>query len=155
MFLPNLESSLSSMRQLLVPGGRLAAAVWSLPAKVPLIDLAMGVVRHIVEVPTAAEGTPTTFGLSDPTALERAMTHAGFSEVSTERRTVILEFPSCEAYTSFILDVSGSVSAMLSSQPVQIQLEIRREIEKAVEQFAAVNGQVSLPNETICVVGRR
>ena len=145
MFLPNLETSLSSMRQLLVPGGRLAAAVWSLPVKVPLISLAMGVVRQVVEMPTAAEGTPTTFGLSDPTALERAMTHAGFSQVSTECRTVALEFPSGEAYASFILDVSGSVSAMLASQPVQKQLEVRREIEKAVEQFAAVDGQVTCP----------
>ena len=88
-------------------------------------------------------------------ALERAMTNAGFTEVNTERRTVTLEFPSCEAYTSFILDVSGSVTALLANQPVQKQSEVRGEIEKAVERFATGDGHVSLPNETICVVGRQ
>jgi ubiquinone/menaquinone biosynthesis C-methylase UbiE len=42
MFLPNLSSALASMRQALVPNGRIAAAVWSTPQKVPWIGLAHG-----------------------------------------------------------------------------------------------------------------
>jgi ubiquinone/menaquinone biosynthesis C-methylase UbiE len=39
MFFPNLASALTNIYQLLLPGGRVAAAVWSEPAKVPKLIL--------------------------------------------------------------------------------------------------------------------
>src|SRR5688572_4380140 len=45
MFLPNLPIALTTIRQLLTPGGRLSAAVWSTPSKVPMLDLAFSTVR--------------------------------------------------------------------------------------------------------------
>jgi enediyne biosynthesis protein CalE5 len=57
MFLPNLPSARSATRQLLIPGGRLAAAVWSTPAKVAMIDVAISTVRKQINAP------PPTLGL--------------------------------------------------------------------------------------------
>lgn len=52
-----------------------------------------------------------------------------------------------------MLAIAAERATMLAGQPVQKQLEVHGEIAKAVGQFAAVDGQVSLPNEAICVVG--
>lgn len=45
MFLPNLNSALGRIRQMLVTDGILSAAVWSAPSKVPWLDLAFATVR--------------------------------------------------------------------------------------------------------------
>ena len=38
MFLPHLSTALTKLHQLLIPGGRFAAAVWGQPAQVPAIS---------------------------------------------------------------------------------------------------------------------
>ena len=87
MFLPNLATALRTMRQLLAPGGRLAAAVWDVPAKVPLISLPTAVVRGMFDVPAPPPGTPSPFALADTSVLEKALTQAGFAQVNIVRRT--------------------------------------------------------------------
>ena len=51
MFLPNLDRALSNMLGLLVPGGKLAAAVWSEPSKVPLISMPINIARQELQAP--------------------------------------------------------------------------------------------------------
>ena len=51
MFFPNLPLALVKIRHLLITNGRLYAAVWSTPSKVPLIDLAFGTVRKQINAP--------------------------------------------------------------------------------------------------------
>jgi len=51
MFLPNLDNALSNMLRLLVPGGKMAAAVWSEPSKVPLISMPISIARQELQAP--------------------------------------------------------------------------------------------------------
>src|SRR5688500_17393938 len=51
MFFPNLSAALVKIRDLLVTNGRLSAAVWSAPSKVPLLDLAFATVRKQINAP--------------------------------------------------------------------------------------------------------
>jgi ubiquinone/menaquinone biosynthesis C-methylase UbiE len=51
MFFPNLSFALVKIRHLLITNGRLSAAVWSTPSKVPLIDLAFASVRKQINAP--------------------------------------------------------------------------------------------------------
>jgi ubiquinone/menaquinone biosynthesis C-methylase UbiE len=45
MFLPNLDKALSNIMRLLISRGKLAAAVWSEPSKVPLINMPVSIAR--------------------------------------------------------------------------------------------------------------
>jgi enediyne biosynthesis protein CalE5 len=51
MFFPNLSATLVKIREMLVTNGRLSAAVWSAPSKVPWLDLAFASVRKQINTP--------------------------------------------------------------------------------------------------------
>jgi ubiquinone/menaquinone biosynthesis C-methylase UbiE len=61
MFFPNLPAALGSIRQLLSANGRLSAAVWSAPPKVPLLGLAFASVRKQINAPAPPPPTPGPF----------------------------------------------------------------------------------------------
>ncbi len=155
MFLPNLASALNRMWQLLTPGGRLAAAVWDVPEKVPNISLAMGVARQMLRVPPPPGETPGPFSLADSTALELALTQAGFSDLHSEWLTVTYEFASAGEFVRRSQDIAAPLIAMLADRPTEWQAEVWRAIEEAAHQYAKADGSISMPNETICIVGRR
>lgn len=56
MFLPNLDIALSNICRLLVSGGKLAAAVWSEPSKVPFINLSMDIARKHLQTSFPGQG---------------------------------------------------------------------------------------------------
>jgi hypothetical protein len=51
MFLPNLHTALFEIRHMLVTNGRISADVWSVPSKVPGLDLAFSAVRKQIDAP--------------------------------------------------------------------------------------------------------
>jgi hypothetical protein len=65
MFLPNLDKALSNIMRLLISRGKLAAAVWSEPSKVPLINMPMSTARRQLQDPLLGQGVPSAFSLAD------------------------------------------------------------------------------------------
>jgi ubiquinone/menaquinone biosynthesis C-methylase UbiE len=85
MFFPNLPSALVKIRHLLIINGRISAAVWSTPSKVPLIDLAFSTVRKQINAPPPPPpGTPGPFALADVEALKQLFSQAGFKDIKVE-----------------------------------------------------------------------
>jgi ubiquinone/menaquinone biosynthesis C-methylase UbiE len=64
MFLPNLSSSLRSMREALVPAGKVAAAVWTEPEKSPMLNMPLGVTRQALNLLPMPRNAPP-FNLAD------------------------------------------------------------------------------------------
>ena len=155
MFLPDLAQALAGMYRLLIPGGRLAASVWDVPANVPIISLAMQVARQVLQVPPPPAGTPGPFSLSDSTALKQVLTQIGFTDVRSERLTLTFEFKSAEEYARRPRDIAAPLIALLADHSTERQAEVWRAIEDAARQYAMADGSIRMPNETICVVGRR
>ncbi len=155
MLLPNLAGSLSQMWRLLIPGGYLAAAVWDVAAKVPVLSLPVGVALPILQIPPPPPGTPNFFSLADTTALEQSFREAGFAEVRSERLTVTYELSSAEEFVQRSCDVNVVINNALATQPVKQQEAVRRAIADAAQEYATGDGRIRIPNESICVVGRR
>ena len=155
MFLPDLSAALDGLYRLLRPDGRMVAAVWSEPAKVPMIGLAGQVVRQYMDLPAPPPGAPDIFSLAGPDALENAYVASGFTGVTTEHKVMTLELPSCQDYANFTLDVAGPLAAAIAQQPPEIQAKIRHDLEQAATQYASADGSISMPNETICVSGTK
>lgn len=155
MFLPNLAESLRQMWRLLSPGGYMAAAVWDVAAKVPVLSLPMSVARQILQLPSPPPGTPGFFDLADPVALERSLRQAGFADVRTERITVTYELSSAEEFVQRACDVNVVINNALAALPMERQAEVRQAIANAAQQYATADGTIRMPNEAICVVGRR
>ena len=116
MFLPNLDNALSNMLRLLVPGGKLAAAVWSEPSKVPLISMPISIARQELQAPLLGQGIPGPFSLADIDALKKSLEKAGFADIKSETITVVFEFNSAEEYTEFNQDIAAPSSNNVSER---------------------------------------
>jgi enediyne biosynthesis protein CalE5 len=154
MFLPNLPAALAEIRKLLVPGGRLSAAVWSTPSKVPFLDLAFSTVRKQINAPPPPPGTLGPFSLADPETLKRKFTEAGFKGVQIESFPVTFSFDSAETYTQFQQAVTAPIQAMLTNQTEEKRKQAWDAVTDAVGKFADSHGRVSIDNEVTCVVGK-
>lgn len=154
MFLPHLTTALSQLRQLLVPGGWFAAAVWGPPEQVPDISLPMSVIRRALQTPPPPAGTPGPFSLADARVVERVFTQGGFTAVQTERLTVTLEYASAEEFIRERQATAANIRAMLADVPAPEQATIWRAVADAVRPYADEEGVIRLSNEALCVVGQ-
>ncbi|MBI4216772.1 MAG: methyltransferase domain-containing protein [Chloroflexi bacterium] len=154
MFLPNLPGALGRVRRLLKPNARLVATVWSVPPKVPMLSLAMGVAQRMLQLPPPAT-VPGVFSLAAPGAVEQAFTKAGFRDTRVESVEMILEVPSAQGYVSLLRDVTPPLRAILAQQPAQRQEQVWQGIAQAAQQHAQPDGTLRMANETIIAVGRR
>lgn len=155
MFLPNLPQALTHMHRLLKKGGRLAAAVWAAPPKVPFISVAMGTVRQQLRVPPPPPGMLGPFSLADVTILEGALKQVGFSGVSSEPLTLTFEWASAEDYTRFQQDIAAPIIAMVAKESPERQATVWHAITEAARQHAGSDGRVRMAGEAICVVAQR
>ena len=154
MFLPNLDTALSSIQDKLVSGGRLAAAVWSEPSKVPFISLSMDTARkHIGALP--GQGLPGPLSLADMESLKKSFDKAGFRAIRTERIPVIFEFDSAEDYTKFNQDIVAPIRTILSKESETKKQQVWNDVtEQAKLKYSDPDsGRVKFVNEAICIVG--
>jgi ubiquinone/menaquinone biosynthesis C-methylase UbiE len=156
MFLPDLRTGLSNIYRSLVDGGRLAAAVWASPDKVPFIAVALNTVMKETKSPPPPLGTPGPFSLSDENMLRNSLIESGFKDVTIERMDVTFNFDSAEVYTSFVYETAAPLQAMLANQPHERREEILKAITESARKYAENDtSSVRLSNESICVVGTK
>ncbi len=167
MYLPSLQTSLERMRNLLVPGGRLTAAVWGPAQKVPFVSMPMTVAMRELQVPPPPPGMPGPFSLADTDRVAQVLTQAGFTQVYTEPMTLTLtqvytepmtltlDWTSIDEYVRFLQEVLVQINALLARYPVERQTEIWQAIAKAAQQFTTPDGTCRTENELLLVVGRR
>ena len=154
MFLPNLDTTLSNIHEKLVSGGRLAAAVWSEPSKVPFINLSMDTSRkHLGTL--LGQGLPGPFSLADVDALKKSFDKAGFVDIRTEKIPVIFEFDSGEDYAKFNQDIVAPIRTILSKETETKKQQVWNDItEQAKLKYSDPDsGRVKFVNEAICIVG--
>ena len=168
MFLPNLTMTLINMHKLLSPDGRIAAAVWSEPAKVPKLYTAIDIVARELGIPSNSVAyikALSPFSLANTATLKDAFIQAGFKEISFEYQNVIFEFASAEDYTDFAMSIIGPIQSMLAYEDKKKKQEIRdlvrNEVARKYNTPAGANGKmtksssISMDNESICIVGRK
>ena len=154
MFLSNIPHALRIFYNALVPGGKIAAAVWPALDKVPVINLAFLTALKKLNLPPPSTGTPP-FHLSDPLALQNALIKAGFQDVKTENMIVTLRFDSLDSFTNYHKSTSPPIHALLAGQTAEKQNEIWQAVTEAAKPYTNSKGEVILDNEVICCVGAR
>src|SRR5918994_1627879 len=154
MFFPNLSAVLVKIREMLVTNGRLSAAVWSAPSKVPWLDLAFASVRKQLNAPAPPPATPGPFALADIEALKQSFSQAGFKDSKINTFQITFEFDSPESYTKLHQKPATRIHAMLANETEEVKKQAWNSITDAVWQYADSHGRVNLDNEVICIVGR-
>ncbi|MGH9995770.1 MAG: class I SAM-dependent methyltransferase, partial [Nitrososphaeraceae archaeon] len=156
MFLPDLKTGLSNLYRSLVHGGRLAAAVWASPDKVPFIALALNTVMKETNSPQPASGIPGPFSLSDENILTDSFVNSRFTDINIDRINVVFNFNSAEDYTNFVIGTAAPIRAMVANETLERRKGVLKAVTQSVRKYAAnSNGKVKLSNEAICIVGRK
>ena len=157
MFLPNLDNALRNIQRLLLPEGKLAAAVWSEPSKVPLISMPISIARQELKAPLLGQGVPGPFSLADIDSLKNSLEKAGFADIKSESITVVFEFDSADEYTQFNQDIVAPVRIMLANETEERKMEVWNAVtNQAKQRFVDKNtGRIKLGNEAICIVGSK
>ena len=154
MFLPNLSNALVKIHQMLLPGRKLAVAVWSEPSKVPLINIPMSTAREYLRDSLVGQAVPGPFSLADVGAFKKSLLKVGFTDIQSETINVTFEFDSAEDYTKFNQDIVSHIRTLLANETEKRKEEIWNAItDKAKLLFADhQSGHIKLANEAICVV---
>ncbi len=151
MFLPNLTTALTRLRQLLVPSGRFAAAVWGSAEHAPFSILNQ-TVRRVCQLPPLPPGTPGVFSLGNEDILRQHFREAGFAEVQTEHSIVTLAYTSPELYFEERLATGANARMEFAAATEEEQTVIRNAVIEALQAHKEADGIIRLRNDTICIV---
>ena len=155
MFLPDLGVALERIRGVLGPGGRLAAAVWGPPERVPLIAIPQQTVSRELELPPPPPGTPGPLALGDADALAARVRESGFVDVRTERRDATTPWESAAEFVQFIRAIAAPVRRILADQTPERREQVWHAVEQAAAAYEDSDGSVRLANQVIYIVARR
>ena len=155
LFFQDPVGALARFRDSLIPGGWLAAAIWGLPERVPLISLPFMTLGGDQERPPAPPPGPNPFALSAPDALEQAVCDAGFADVQSEPKTVTFTFSSVSEFLGHLEDVSAPIRALVPTLSPDRQMAFWERLAEAARRFTDSNGVVRLPNACLLVAGQR
>jgi len=151
MFLPNPQASLKRMHELLLPGGKVAAAVWDSPDKAPGISLSMTVIMKMLNEEPPPPDMPGPFAMADRGKLARVFESAGFSDLKIEQKPVTFSWASAEEHTQWIKDVASPIKAMLADKPEDVQTKVWDAVTEAARAYAADDGSIVIDNQSVCI----
>ncbi|MDH5525912.1 MAG: class I SAM-dependent methyltransferase [Nitrospirota bacterium] len=149
-----LVPTLAGLARLLVPDGRMVAAVWGDPAQVPCISVPMAAARQVVGMPPPVAGERGPFRLSGANTLPEAFAAAGLTDLCVEPVTVGYHFTSAHAFTEFCRATSSPVRSVLAWLPESRHDDVWAGVGMAAERMVDPDGEVRLQNTALCVSGR-
>lgn len=156
MFMPDLVSALKTMRGLLAPNGRIAAAVWSSMDRVPAFLIPFEIVSRETGTPPPPPGSPGPFSLADTSLLRKKFEQAGFNDIKIESSKMDFKLPSPEEYVDFVRSTAAPLGAMMAGLPAARQEEIWNKVVETARRDAvdSSTGAVRFTNEVIFVSAR-
>lgn len=158
MFLPRLTDALKTMKEALVPNGRIAAAVWSSIQKNPAFLLPFEIVMKETGTKPPAAGTSGPFSLADTNLLREIFQTAGFQDIPIETGIANLKLPSAEDYLDFLKSTAAPLTAMMAGLSSARQDEIWKKVKDAAASMKYTDSSgksINFVNEVIYVKAKR
>lgn len=150
----SLAASLAGLKAVLVPGGRLAAAVWGPPEAVPSIALPLSAARRVAGLAPPRAGERGPFRLAGPDQVPNALRAAGFRAIEAVEVTVRYRFEDVAACVDFCRATSSPITALLQEIPDLDPEAVWAAVARALAPLAGPGGVVALDNRAICHAAR-
>lgn len=152
IYFPDQQRALGEMRRVLVPGGRVAAIVYSTAANNEFFSVPVSIIRRRAELGPPLPGQPGPFSLGGPGVLEEAFRKAGFRDVQASLVPSPLRMPKAADCLRFAQESFGALHQMLAALDASAQRAAWDEIRTALTRFETSDGFVG-PCEMVVAVG--
>lgn len=152
IYFPDRQKALAGMKRALTPGGRVAAIVYSTPDRNQFFSTPVSIIRRRADLGPPAPGQPGPFSLGSPGVLERALTDAGFRDVSCQTVDAPLTMSTAAECVRFERESFGALHQMLAGLDTAGRDAAWDEIALALAQFDGADGFVG-PCELIVATG--
>lgn len=154
MFFPDPPAATAELARVLVPGGRLATAVWAERSANPWVGIALDAVAAEGVLPPADPDAPGMFRLAAPGSASGLLARAGFEDVSEQDVPVELVTRSAEEYAAMISEHASPVAAALRGLDDPARGRVRARLVAAARPFER-DGRIRIPGLARCAVGTR
>ena len=155
-FFPGRETALHEFRRVLVPGGRIALNVFGPIEHNPATHaLADALDRHVG--PGASVTKRGEHALSDPDALNRLVTGAGFADVAIATVVKTVRFPSAQEYVRIQLSatpLAGLVAGHDPEEVTRLVAALSQDVDTALADYHDDQG-LGFPQEVHVLTGIR
>lgn len=152
MLMPNAAAALTEMHRVVVPGGKIAVAVWSSQGNVNTL----GVVRDVLTAHSAFHpppGAPDFFRFGKAGVLERTLRRAGFRKVRVERMTRVWLFMNAREFWNSMKH-GPALKRALASVPPKRRRAIKNDMLCRLARFET-RGKLRIPNEALLAVAEK
>jgi SAM-dependent methyltransferase len=154
MFFPDAAEATAELTRVLVPGGRLCAAVWINPDDNPWTTIAMQAVATEVALPPPDPNGPSMYRCAEPGCIGALYEDAGLRDVAEWDVKVVLETRSADEYWEVMSDHVSLVAAALQQVDEPARERIRAEAIARVREYEE-DGAVRVPGAARCIVGTK
>jgi ubiquinone/menaquinone biosynthesis C-methylase UbiE len=154
MFAVDPAHAACEMHRVLVPGGRVAVAVWASRQDNPWLGLLLDAITEATGIVVPPPGVPGPFALSHDQELQQLFIGAGFSDITLEHVATPLRAPSFDAWWTRNLTIAGPVVGVLNGLDDTTRARVRAAVYGAVSVYET-DGALELPGSAVVLTGSR
>jgi SAM-dependent methyltransferase len=140
IYFPDQQAALAGLRRALRPGGRISAVVYSTADRNAFFAVPVGIIRRRAQLPPPAPGQPGPFSLGGPGVAERALTDAGFHDITVDAVPSPVRMPSAAECVRFERESFGALHQMLAGLAEPEREAAWNEIAEALGEFEGPDG---------------
>jgi len=146
MLMPDPASAFRETKRILVPGGRLAFAVFTGPDKNPFASVPAKLLIEMGHLaPPSAGWRPGILALADRGRLESLVTDAGFTQLAIEAVEMSWTFSDTDDYWRFLIELTA-LGPLVRTLPAADGARFRQALNDRLRAFER-HGRIELPSE--------
>jgi SAM-dependent methyltransferase len=155
MLMADPAAAMRESARVLVPGGRVALAVWAGAESNPWVAVPMQVIASELQAPPPPPDAPGMFSLADPVRLAGTLEQAGFGSVRIEALDSTNDFDSADQWMEMNRRLAGPLRALMASLDDAKRQAIEDRLREAIKPYQQSDGSISIPQRMLVATAQQ
>ena len=154
IYFPDQQKALAGMKRAIMPGGRVAAIVYSTAENNKFFSIPVSIIRRRANLPPPLPGQPGPFSLGAAGVLEETFKKAGFRDIQVKSVPAPVRMKTAAECARFEKESFGALQQMLAGLDQAGRAAAWQEIEQELRRFETPTGFEG-PCEMLIAVGKK